>query len=134
MTAGIIGERENALLQLRTGEADFKALIEDNPALICRFHVDGRLGFANETFRRAFAIEYGMSRPGRISMRLSGLANDGKFLMRLHERGGLARRRRHRRRLPGRHRISANAFFAGRPALSGIERPSASSSMPLAWT
>ncbi len=86
MTAGIIGERENALLQLQTGEANFKALIEDNPSLICRFHVDGRLGFANETFRRAFAIEYGMSAGARGNFdQLSGLANDGKFLMSLHE-------------------------------------------------
>ncbi len=82
ITSGLIGDCENAESQLRIGDAYYKALVEDNPALICRFHIDGLLAFANETFRRTFSIATGMT-AGENFFELSGLDGNSNFLHRL---------------------------------------------------
>lgn len=54
--SGLLSERDAVERRLKTGEETYRALVHDNPALICRFSTDGHLLFANETFRRAFEL------------------------------------------------------------------------------
>ncbi len=54
--SGLLAERDLVERKLKTGEETYRALVHDNPALICRFNTDGLLLFANETFRRAFTL------------------------------------------------------------------------------
>lgn len=82
MTAGIINERKTTMKLMEVGEASYKALVEDNPALICRFHRDGRLGFANETFRRQMGLETGHTACADF-YQVSGLSVVSDFLDRL---------------------------------------------------
>lgn len=63
----------------RQGEEHYKALVEDNPALICRFTADGYLAFANETFRRFFGMGSSAT-AGANFFHLTGLATDASFL------------------------------------------------------
>ncbi|QEL16177.1 MASE1 domain-containing protein [Limnoglobus roseus] len=54
--SGLLAERDRVEHKLKTGEATYRALVHDNPALICRFNTDGILLFANETFRHTFTL------------------------------------------------------------------------------
>jgi len=46
---------ENAQLELRKSEERYRAVVEDQTELICRFYPDGSLTFANEAFYRYIA-------------------------------------------------------------------------------
>lgn len=54
--SGLLAERDTIERKIKTGEQTYRALVHDNPALICRFSTDGQLLFANETFRRTFEL------------------------------------------------------------------------------
>ena len=51
---GLLSEREQITKRLRESEGEYRALVDDNPAIICRFRADGAIVFANETYRRIF--------------------------------------------------------------------------------
>ncbi|MGL4423309.1 MAG: MASE1 domain-containing protein, partial [Gemmataceae bacterium] len=52
--AAITQERDVVERNLRTREAEYRTMVEDNPAMICRFGPDGLLLYANLTYRRMF--------------------------------------------------------------------------------
>jgi two-component system, cell cycle sensor histidine kinase and response regulator CckA len=52
--SGLLSERDEAERQLKASEDQYRAIIHDNPALICQFRTDGVLLVVNETFRRTF--------------------------------------------------------------------------------
>ncbi|MGL4424041.1 MAG: two-component system sensor histidine kinase NtrB, partial [Gemmataceae bacterium] len=52
--AAIAQERDVVERNLRTREAEYRTMVEDNPAMICRFGPDGLLLYANLTYRRIF--------------------------------------------------------------------------------
>ncbi|CAN5254270.1 hypothetical protein BH11PLA2_BH11PLA2_30540 [soil metagenome] len=79
---GIVGESQSMERRLTSGEANYQALVEDNPALICHFKSDGQLFFANETFRRYFGLQAGMT-AGRNIFSVTRLGNDEEFVARL---------------------------------------------------
>jgi signal transduction histidine kinase len=54
--SALLAERDYVERKLQAGEETYRALVHDNPALICRFSTDGVLVFVNETFRRAFLL------------------------------------------------------------------------------
>lgn len=54
--SSLLAERDAVERQLKTSEETYRALVHDNPALIGRFSTDGKLIFANETFRRAYKL------------------------------------------------------------------------------
>jgi PAS domain S-box-containing protein len=51
--AGVAAGRDRAEAQLRAGEATYRSLVEDNPAMICRLTPAGVIAFANQTYLRA---------------------------------------------------------------------------------
>jgi PAS domain S-box-containing protein len=51
-----VTERREAEESLRQSEARYRALVEDQPDLLCRFLPDGRLTFANEAYCRYFGL------------------------------------------------------------------------------
>lgn len=50
-------ERQSAEARLRTSEARYRAVVEDQTDLICRFRRDGRLTFVNQAFGRFFLMQ-----------------------------------------------------------------------------
>jgi PAS domain S-box-containing protein len=51
-------QRDATLEALRMSEARYRAVVEDQTELICRFQPDGNLLFVNETYCRFFGISY----------------------------------------------------------------------------
>jgi PAS domain S-box-containing protein len=51
--AGVAAGRDRAEAQLRAGQATYRSLVEDNPAMICRLTPAGVIEFANQTYLRA---------------------------------------------------------------------------------
>lgn len=51
---GLLSERDQIAKRLRESEGEYRELVNDNPALICRFRANGGILFANETYRRIF--------------------------------------------------------------------------------
>ncbi len=49
-----VAERTRAELELRQSEARYRAIVEDQTELICRFHADGTLTFVNDAYCRYF--------------------------------------------------------------------------------
>ena len=74
---GLLSERDQIAKRLRESEGEYRALVDDNPAIICRFRVDGTILFANETYRRIFGNgrfagkENLLSRVGLLSDRVA---------------------------------------------------------------
>ncbi|MBG0775305.1 MAG: PAS domain S-box protein [Desulfovibrionaceae bacterium] len=62
-----VTESERALTAMRASEARYRAIVQDQTELICRFLPDGTLSFANE----AFARHYGMIREELVGRRFS---------------------------------------------------------------
>ncbi len=95
--SGLLSERDTIERRIQTGEETYRALVHDNPALICRFSTEGQLLFANETFRRAYELQsVGDSssrtrsdlrrRPAAFNYyEITGLARDGRTLAELRE-------------------------------------------------
>jgi PAS domain S-box-containing protein len=52
----LIRDRQQALAELQTSEARYRAIVEDQTEMICRFQPDGQLNFANPSFCRYFGI------------------------------------------------------------------------------
>ncbi|OPY25793.1 MAG: Histidine kinase [Methanocella sp. PtaU1.Bin125] len=50
-----VTEKENAVADLKKSQAFYRAVVEDQTELICRFREDGAIAFANEAFRKYFA-------------------------------------------------------------------------------
>jgi signal transduction histidine kinase len=80
VVAGLMAERDRADRLVRSSEAEYRALVEDNPALICRFRATGAVTFANETARLALGPAVA---PGRCFFRATGLADDPAALDRV---------------------------------------------------
>jgi PAS domain S-box-containing protein len=78
ITASVVGERATLEQRMRLGDANYRALVEDNPALICHFRAEGQLIFANETFRRFFGLHVGMT-AGRNVFSVTGLQDETTF-------------------------------------------------------
>jgi PAS domain S-box-containing protein len=51
--AGVAAGRDRAEARLRAGEATYRSLVEDNPAMICRLTPAGAIAFANQTYLKA---------------------------------------------------------------------------------
>ncbi|HET6575405.1 MAG TPA: MASE1 domain-containing protein [Fimbriiglobus sp.] len=54
--AGVAAGRDRAEARLRVGEATYRSLVEDNPAMICRLSPAGVTEFANQTYLRAVRL------------------------------------------------------------------------------
>jgi PAS domain S-box-containing protein len=52
----LIRERQQALAELQASEARYRAIVEDQTELICRFNPGGQLNFVNQSFGRYFGI------------------------------------------------------------------------------
>ncbi|MBY0397147.1 MAG: PAS domain S-box protein, partial [Thermoleophilia bacterium] len=52
-----VTDRREAEARLRRSEADYRLIVEGNPALICRFLPDGTLTFVNDTYCRTFGAD-----------------------------------------------------------------------------
>lgn len=93
----LLAERDSVERKLAIGEQTYRALVHDNPALICRFSTDGNLIFANETFRRTFDLspshdaevtmrfEHGQQRSRLNYFTITGLDRDKRILTNLRE-------------------------------------------------
>jgi PAS domain S-box-containing protein len=55
----LTAQRDRAMRGLAAAAAEYQALVEDNPALICRFAPDGTIRYANETLERFHHIPRG---------------------------------------------------------------------------
>ncbi len=56
--AGEIAERQKAEVALRESEKWYRAVVEDQTELICRFLPDGTLSFVNQAFCRYYDVHY----------------------------------------------------------------------------
>jgi len=52
----LINERRQARAELQASEARYRAIVEDQTEMICRFDPEGNLTFANAAFCRYFTI------------------------------------------------------------------------------
>lgn len=78
---GLLSEREQIAKRLRESEGEYRRLVNDNPALICRFRVNGSILFANETYRKIFGTDRVSEKENLINR--AGLLSDRAALDRL---------------------------------------------------
>ncbi|MDR3591082.1 MAG: response regulator [Negativicutes bacterium] len=52
----LIRDRQQAMLELQASEARYRAIVEDQTEMVCRFQPNGQLNFANPSFCRFFGI------------------------------------------------------------------------------
>jgi PAS domain S-box-containing protein len=70
-----ITDQRSADEALRLSEARYRAIVEDQPDLVCRFHPDGTLSFANE----AYCAYFGLRRPDALGTRYTPLVHADDF-------------------------------------------------------
>jgi len=78
---GLLSERDQIAKRLRDSEGEYRRLVDDNPAIICRFRDDGTILFANETYRRIFGAGRVTGKENLINR--AGLLSDRAALDRL---------------------------------------------------
>jgi two-component system, cell cycle sensor histidine kinase and response regulator CckA len=54
----LLAQRDRVTSRLAAVAAEYEALVEDNPALICRFAPDGTIRYANETLERFLGLPF----------------------------------------------------------------------------
>ena len=79
--------RKEAEEALRRSEAAYRAVVEDQTELICRFSIDGKLSFVNEAYCRYF----GKTRADLISEGFPTPPREQEFLKRARRRAARAR-------------------------------------------
>jgi len=52
-----VGDRKAAEIALRLSEARYRAIVEDQPEMVCRFRPDGTLTFVNEAYCAFFGVD-----------------------------------------------------------------------------
>ena len=82
--AAVTAERDAAQRNLAASEAEYRAIVEDNPAMICRFRPEGSLTFANATYRKSFGSN---QRQLFLARELGGECGRGRCRARRHRHG-----------------------------------------------
>ncbi|HIK10372.1 MAG TPA: response regulator [Oscillatoriaceae cyanobacterium M33_DOE_052] len=70
------GEKARSLAALQESEARYRAIVEDQTELICRFAPDGTITFVNDAYCRYFGISRDMARMGSLVPIIPDLTRD----------------------------------------------------------